>query len=137
MDAHTPLGSPHTRLLVSEFEPCVRFYRDVLGFDVTWGDETTGYADFDTGSMTLALFEREAMADAIDTVYEPTDAESDDVALVIEVSAVDEVFGRLSSDATVVTEPHDRPEWGVRVAHFRDPAGTLLEINEPLDEYEE
>ncbi len=29
----------HTRLLVLRFAECFRFYRDVMGFTVTWGDE--------------------------------------------------------------------------------------------------
>jgi catechol 2,3-dioxygenase-like lactoylglutathione lyase family enzyme len=30
----------------------------------------------------------------------------------------------------------DRPEWGIRTAHFRDPDGNLIEINQPLKETE-
>lgn len=29
-----------------------------------------------------------------------------------------------------VTEPHDRPEWVMRVAHLRDPEGNLIELYE-------
>jgi hypothetical protein len=36
----------HVRLLVEDFDVCFRFYRDVLGFTVTWGAEGDGYADF-------------------------------------------------------------------------------------------
>jgi catechol 2,3-dioxygenase-like lactoylglutathione lyase family enzyme len=28
--------------------------------------------------------------------------------------------------------PTDLPDWGVRTAHFRDPDGNLIEINQPL-----
>jgi lactoylglutathione lyase len=31
-----------------------------------------------------------------------------------------------------LTEPKNRPDWGIRTAHFRDPAGNLLEIYSPL-----
>src|SRR6476659_7630591 len=49
-----------TRLLVSDFKASFRFYRDVLGFTPTFGDENDVYADFDTGGGTgIALFQRE------------------------------------------------------------------------------
>lgn len=37
----------HTRLLVTKFAECFRFYRDVLGFKVTWGKEDERYADIE------------------------------------------------------------------------------------------
>jgi catechol 2,3-dioxygenase-like lactoylglutathione lyase family enzyme len=55
----------HVRLLVADFPACFRFYRDVLGLEVGWGDENDGYADFKTGQTTIALFGRQEMAEAI------------------------------------------------------------------------
>jgi catechol 2,3-dioxygenase-like lactoylglutathione lyase family enzyme len=34
--------------------------------------------------------------------------------------------------AHVVAGPVDRSDWGIRVLYLRDPAGNLLELNEPL-----
>lgn len=136
MDASRPsaFAFTHTRLLVSEYRACFRFYRDVLGFDVEWGDEEGGYADFRTGETTLALFDRTAMAEAVGADDDPGGAaRRDEVAVVFRVESVDDAYERLRSEASFVTEPRDRPEWGIRVAHLRDPDGTLLEINEPLD----
>jgi len=43
------------RLLVGDYGSCFRFYRDVMGFPVTFGDESSGYADFDAGAdVTIA-----------------------------------------------------------------------------------
>ena len=53
------------RLLVADFRAVFLFYRDVLGFTPTFGDENDVYADFDTGSVTVALFQRELMAEAM------------------------------------------------------------------------
>lgn len=134
-DDHPPeLDYTHTRLLVTDFPACLTFYRDVLGFDVVWGDEAEGYADFRTGETTLALFEKGAMADAVGTEAVPANPTGqDEVALVFSVQSVDDAYERLGSEATFVTEPHDQPEWGIRVAHLRDPDGTLIEMNEPLE----
>ena len=132
--SHTPpLTFTHTRLLVPNYRECFQFYRDVLGFEVDWGDEDGGYADFRTGATTLALFDSAAMADVVGGGDEPLDgAQRDDVTLVFGVESVDETYERLHADVEFITEPHDQPGWGIRVAHFRDPAGTLVEINEPL-----
>lgn len=123
----------HARLLVTDYASCFYFYRDVLGFEVTWGDEDSNYADFDAGDATLALFDRTAMADAVGTTEKQTKADQqDDVAVIFRVDSVDDTYRELRDDVEFDTEPHDRPDWGIRVAYFRDPDGTLLEINEPL-----
>lgn len=36
----------HIRLLVDNYKDCFHFYKDILGFEVTWGDENSNYADF-------------------------------------------------------------------------------------------
>lgn len=124
----------HTRLLVRDYAACFRFYRDVLGFSAGFGDESSGYADFETGAVTIALFDRHEMAEAVGTAGLPAAAErQDDVALILAVDDVNQAHRALTARGVqFVTEPHDRPEWGIRVAHFRDPDGTLLEIYQSL-----
>ncbi len=120
----------HTRLLVRDYAACFRFYRDVLGFEAGFGDETSGYADFQTGEVTLALFDRGEMAAAVGTENLPAFAASQDaVALIFLVDDVDAAYEALRAKGVAfVSEPHDRADWGIRVAHFRDPDGTLLEM---------
>jgi len=49
------------------------------------------------------------------------------------LSNVDEVTKELKAKGVVFeTGPIDRSEWGIRTAHFRDPDGNLIEINQPL-----
>ncbi len=128
------LRSIHTRLLVRDYAACFRFYRDVLGLAPGFGDEQSGYADFALGETTLALFARQEMADAVGTGNLPAGAEhQDDVALVFAVADVDQAADALRAGGVrLVTDPHDQSDWGIRVAHFRDPDGTLIEINQPL-----
>jgi catechol 2,3-dioxygenase-like lactoylglutathione lyase family enzyme len=52
----------HTRLLVSNYHDCFLFYRDTMGFSVSWGDENGFYADFDADGHVLALFGKAPMA---------------------------------------------------------------------------
>lgn len=124
----------HTRLLVRDYAACFHFYRDVLGFSAGFGDESSGYADFETGAVTIALFDRHEMAEAVGTAELPAAAErQDDVALILAVDDVNQAHRELAAQGVeFVTEPHDQPAWGIRVAHFRDPDGTLLEIYQSL-----
>jgi lactoylglutathione lyase len=119
------------RLLVDDFGACFRFYRDVIGFRPTFGDEDGGYADFDAGAdVSLALFVRQHQTDHIGA---PADANGDKVVVVLEVddvdAAIEEVRGR---GAPVSAEPADRRDWGIRVAYVRDPDGNLIELNHPI-----
>ena len=63
----------YTRLLVSDFKACFRFYRDVMGFQPTFGNEDDVYADFNTGEVVIALFDRSLMSKAIGTSHLPAD----------------------------------------------------------------
>jgi lactoylglutathione lyase len=112
------------------------FYRDVLGFEVGWGDENSMYADFITnGGVKIALFDRSFMAKAIGTDTLPVDCDSmDKLCLIFHVDSVDEYYKSLKErGVSFINEPHDRTDWGIRVAHFRDRDGNLIEINEPIE----
>jgi catechol 2,3-dioxygenase-like lactoylglutathione lyase family enzyme len=128
-------GFTHVRLLVSDLKACFRFYRDVLEFDVLWGDDEGSYASFKTDRTILALFKRQAMAEAIGSADKPSHVDCQDrVALIFEVDDVDVAYQRLrDTGITFLTEPLDRPDWGIRAAHFRDPDGNLIEIYNNLD----
>jgi len=126
---NTMFQSPHIRLLVSDFPACFRFYRDTLGFTPTFGSEEDVYAGFDANGQVIALFQRELMAEAVGA-----DAGAqDDVVLVLATKDVDAAADALrAKGVALVSEPADRPDWGIRTAHFRDPDGHLIEINCPL-----
>ncbi len=124
----------YTRLLVTDFKACFRFYRDVMGFHPNFGTEDDTYADFEIGEVNISLFDQAEMSATLGTSSKPVHAEMQDAAcLVFAVENVDEFCKRLGQKGvSLLTEPTDHPDWGIRTAHFRDPDGRLIEINQPL-----
>ncbi len=51
----------NVRLLVSDSAAAIRFWRDVMGLRMTFGDEAMGYAYFETDSAGVELLTREVM----------------------------------------------------------------------------
>jgi catechol 2,3-dioxygenase-like lactoylglutathione lyase family enzyme len=125
----------HVRLLVNNFAECFRFYSEVLKMEHRAGDENGPYVEFlADGKLILALFRRDYMAQVAAVSDKPADASVQDIAaLVIEVDDVDALAEELqNAGVTLVNTPMDMEQWVLRVAHFRDPAGNLIEINQPL-----
>ena len=118
----------HVRLLVDDVAACFRFYRDVLGFTPTWGVEGDEYADFDTGGgSTLALVSRDGQADVV-----PLEETGDGALLVFGVDDLDAALAELAGRGAEPGPVTARPDWGIRFAHLRDPAGNLIEVNEAI-----
>ncbi len=116
----------HIRVLVGDYVRSFAFYRDVLGLEPTFGDETSGYADFSVNEgTTLAVFERSEQEEVIE-LRPPGDG----AVLVFGVADLD-AFAADHPDL-LVGPPRDRADWNIRVAYLRDPEGNLIEVNQPL-----
>lgn len=110
----------HIRLLVSDFDACFRFYRDVVGFKVLWGEEGSGYADFQAGDgALLALFGRRAMAEAIGQASATDHAQGmDHLMLIFEAPDLEaQVQALKARGVQFVADISDHPEWGIRTAY--------------------
>lgn len=119
------------RLLVSNFDKCYHFYKNILGLECSFGAIGESYAHFKTGVETgLALFNADLMAQAVKNNYSFYKKEGiDNFALIFEVANLEDTVQKLvAQDVELVNPPSDMIDWGIRIAHFRDPDGNLLEI---------
>jgi catechol 2,3-dioxygenase-like lactoylglutathione lyase family enzyme len=122
------------RLLVDDFDGCLRFYRDVLGLKLIWGKEGSNYASFAAGKATLSIFMRRLMSRDLGTQHLPYCAEGQDrVLLAFQVDDLEaEVEGILDKGWQLNMCITPRPDYGMRTAHLRDPDGNLIELYSPL-----
>jgi lactoylglutathione lyase len=119
----------HVRLLVDDFDGCLRFYRDTLRLPLSLQAGGGVYAEFDAGDATLAIYRRDLMAGVVGIAHKTNEGGSDDVVVSLAVDSVDDTVDELKGrGAEFVTEAHDQDAWMIRVAHFRDPDGHLIEI---------
>jgi len=118
------------RLLVMNYEACLNFYQDILGFQVTYKDVNSEEADLKLGEMSLNIIRWQSMANLIDHPEKPsTTATLDRVMLTFVTPDVDQTCQQLKAKgATFVTEPTFRPDWQVKTAYLRDPDGNLIGI---------
>ncbi len=123
----------NVRLLVGDIAAAIRFWRDVMGLHMTYGDEAMGYAYFETDSAGVELLTRQGFAAALGEKASTSTLEGHPAVLVFRVDDVDTAYADfVERGATAVAGPQDRPAWGVRSAHLSDPDGYLIEIYSQL-----
>ena len=128
----------HSFLPHNDPEASLAFYRDTLGFDVR---NDVGYEGMrwitvgPTGQPGTSIVLHPPFADPGITEDERRTvtemmAKGTYATIVLATPDLDGAFARLeASGAEVVQEPTDQP-YGVRDCAFRDPAGTLVRIQE-------
>ncbi len=79
-------------------------------------------------------FGKQEMSEVLGTTHLPAQVNAQDkVCLVFAVENVEATCARLkAAGVQLAAELTDHPDWGIRTAHFRDPDGNLIEINQPL-----
>ena len=126
----------NVRFLVTKFDETFLFYRDVLGFKVTWGGLGEIYAQFQSGDDSqdfFSIFSKQLMAEDVETSHLPVSASvQDSAALVFSLGSIENVdkFHQTLKTKGVkfIDQPQDHPRWGIRAVHLRDPDGNLLEF---------
>jgi len=120
------------RLLVDDFGPMFRFYRDVLGLAPQVDDERGPYAKFSlsVGHAAIALQSR---AHFKATLPELADGTGERSLIVIKVDDLEQVVATLQArGARLLAEPS--VAWGrLKLAHLRDPERNVIELQQWLN----
>jgi len=122
-------------LLVSRFDECFRFYRDTMGFKISWGKEGDSYATFVVRrNIKLSIFDKGQMAKTIGNDSLPSESTSQDkMALTFAVKDLDKTIKKMGKKgAKFVTPVIDRKDWGIRTVFLRDPDGNLLQLESDM-----
>lgn len=126
----------NARLLVKDFAKCFKFYTEQLGLQPAWGDETSGYANFNVadGIEGFALFVSDWMAPVVGNADKELPVGFREKSMVVfSVDNVDETYTALKAKGVkFINEPTDMPDWGMRTVHLRDPEDNLIELFSPL-----
>lgn len=125
-------------ILVEDMGKMVRFYRDVLGFEIKEGEDAQNVYLVKDGTLFL-LYPRKSFESLTGRRYEYLKGLNGhyEIALYVDsFSEVDEQFARVVSlGAIPILEPATEP-WGQRTCYIADPEGNLIEIgsfNRPFE----
>ena len=117
-------------LFVSDMGKMIRFYRDVLGFEIKENEDTENVYLVKDGTLFL-LYGRKDFEKMTSREYEYVRGINGHFELALYVDTFDEVDEAykhiVESGGTGVMKPTTEP-WGQRTCYIRDPEGNLIEI---------
>ena len=126
-------------LFVKDMATMIRFYRDVLGFEIKEEENTDNVYLVKDGTLFL-LYGRKDFETLTGKRYEylkGINAHSEMALYVDSFSQVDEEYQKaIDNGATSLLEPTTEP-WGQRTCFIADPEGNIIEIGSWNKPYEE
>ena len=125
-------------VFVDDMPTMVRFYRDVLGFEISEGENAVNVYLIKDGTLFM-LYERKNFEKMTNRNYEYLRGFNGhfEIALYVDTfEEVDKEYARIiANGGQSVLEPTTEP-WGQRTCYIADPEGNLIEIgsfNRPFD----
>ena len=126
-------------LFVEDMAGMIRFYRDVLGFEIKENEDTSNVYLVKDGTLFL-LYGRKDFEKMTGRKYDYLKGPIGHFELALYVDSFEEVdstFKRVTENgATPILEPTTEP-WGQRTCYIADPEGNLIEIGSWDKPYEE
>ena len=117
-------------LFVDDMPTMVRFYRDVLGFEITEGENAVNVYLVKDGTLFM-LYERKNFEKMTSRKYEYLKGFNGHFEIALYVDTFDEVdleYAKIiEKGARSILEPTTEP-WGQRTCYIADPEGNLIEI---------
>ena len=117
-------------LFVNDMATMVRFYRDVLGFEIKEGENAVNVYLIKNGTLFM-LYERKNFEKMTNRKYEYLKGLNGHFEIALYVDTFEEVDAEYSKaigkGAQSVLEPTTEP-WGQRTCYIADPEGNLIEI---------
>ena len=128
-------------LFVNDMATMVRFYRDVLGFEIKEGEDAVNVYLIKNGTLFM-LYERKNFEKMTNRKYEYLKGLNGHFEIALYVDTFEEVDAEyakaVEKGAQSVLEPTTEP-WGQRTCYIADPEGNLVEIgsfNRPFRQQE-
>ena len=126
-------------LLVKDMGTMIRFYRDVLGFEIKESEDAGNVYLVKDGTLFL-LYGRKDFEKMTHRMYEYLAGVNGhfEIALYVDTfREVDEAFAKaVAQGAAPILEPTTEP-WGQRTCYIADPEGNLIEIGSWDKPYED
>lgn len=129
-------------LFVNDMAAMVRFYRDVLGFEIKEDENAVNVYLIKNGTLFM-LYERKNFEKMTNRKYEYLNGLNGHFEIALYVDTFEEVDSEyakaVEKGAQSVLEPTTEP-WGQRTCYIADPEGNLIEIgsfNKPFRTFTE
>ena len=126
-------------LLVNDMGKMIRFYRDVLGFEIKETEDAGNVYLVKDGTLFL-LYGRKDFEDLTHHRYEYVKGLNghSEIALYVDTfDEVDEAFRHAVANGAAPVLPPETEPWGQRTCYIADPEGNLIEIGSWNKPYEE
>lgn len=125
-------------LFVNNMEKMIRFYRDVLGFEIKEDENTSNVYLIKDGTLFL-LYGRKDFEEMTNRNYEYSKNVNGHFEIALYVDSFEEVDieydKAIAKGAAPILKPTTEP-WGQRTCYIADPEGNLIEIgsfNKPFE----